>query len=241
MQGLLQRLTADELGHYEENGYVVVPGVLPLRDLEEVDRELDRIMSQPGFKASDHLPESIMQLGMRSEITRRFCEDERILALIEDVVKPGIAIHSAKLIAKPAHSEVVCHWHQDEAFYTKPDDPATFSQTRMSAWIPMQDSDERNGCLWVVPASQRWGLQPFEHIDYDTCRRRLAEQEEYAREHAIALPVKAGAVVLFHGLLWHHSKGNQTDRVRRAFIISYQEATVPIGLGAQWRVLRLAS
>jgi phytanoyl-CoA hydroxylase len=241
MQGLAQRLPADELRHYEAHGFVVVPDVFPLRDLEEVDRELDRIMAQPGYKAGDHLPESIMQLGMRSEITRRFCEDERILALIEDVVEPGIAIHSAKMIAKPAHSEVVCHWHQDEAFYTKPEDPATHSHSRMSVWVPMQDSDERNGCLWVVPGSHRWGLQAFERIDYDTCRRRLVQQEAYAREHAVPLPVPAGSVVLFHGLLWHHSKGNQTDRVRRAFIISYQEATVPLGLGGQWRILRPAA
>jgi hypothetical protein len=45
-----------------------------------------------------------------------------------------------------------------------PKDPATFSKTRMSVWIPLQDADERNGCLWVVPGSHTWGLQPFVEV-----------------------------------------------------------------------------
>ena len=47
-------------------------------------------------------------------------------------------------------------------------------------------------------------------------------------------------MVLFSAWLWHHSKNNTTDRVRRAFIVSYQEATVPKGAGEQWQVLRPA-
>lgn len=37
----------------------------------------------------------------------------------------------------------------------------------------------------------------------------------------------AGDAVLFSAYLWHHSKGNETEQVRRAFIASYQEAAVP--------------
>ncbi|MDP6037406.1 MAG: phytanoyl-CoA dioxygenase family protein, partial [Candidatus Latescibacteria bacterium] len=59
-------------------------------------------------------------------------------------------------------------------------------------------------------------------------------------DDAILCPVKAGDMLLFHACLWHHSKGNQTDRVRRAFIVSYQEATVPRGNGKQYKILRQA-
>lgn len=59
-------------------------------------------------------------------------------------------------------------------------------------------------------------------------------------DDAIPRPVKAGDIMLFHARLWHHSKGNRTDRMRRAFIVSYQEATVPRGNGDQYKVLRPA-
>ena len=160
------------------------------------------------------------------------------MSLIEAIVRPGIAVHSAKLVTKVPHSDIVCHWHQDEAFYTKPDDPKTYSKTRMSIWVPLQDATEANGCMWVVPGSQRWGLQDYEIVDYGACIRKLTP-EEYANEHAIPVPLPAGSMLLFHGLLWHHSKGNSTDHVRRAFIVSYQEAAV-LSDNAQWKLIRPA-
>lgn len=57
-------------------------------------------------------------------------------------------------------------------------------------------------------------------------------------EGAIPCPVKAGDMLLFSAELWHHSKENFTDQIRRAFIVSYQEATVPRGNGNQWKILR---
>jgi ectoine hydroxylase-related dioxygenase (phytanoyl-CoA dioxygenase family) len=66
------------------------------------------------------------------------------------------------------------------------------------------------------------------------------EIQAVLHEKSIPVPVKAGSAVLFSALLWHGSKGTDTDTVRRAFITSYQEATVPKGNGEQWRILRAA-
>jgi ectoine hydroxylase-related dioxygenase (phytanoyl-CoA dioxygenase family) len=217
---------------------VVVPDVVPVDELAAIDAELDRLLPEYEDRAG-HRPGWIMQVGAHSDVTRRVAEDPRLLSLIDTIVQPGIAIHSTKLVAKVPHSDIVCHWHQDEAFYTKPDDPATHSRTRMSIWLPLQNADERNGCLWVVPGSHRWGLNDFELVDYGQCRRKLTA-EEYANEHAVPVRVPAGSAVLFSGYTWHHSKGNATDRVRRAFIVSYQEATLTRH-GQEWRILRPAS
>jgi ectoine hydroxylase-related dioxygenase (phytanoyl-CoA dioxygenase family) len=51
----------------------------------------------------------------------------------------------------------------------------------------------------------------------------------YADLYAVSLPARAGSGVLFSAWTWHHSKHNRTARTRRAFIVSYQEATVPRG------------
>ncbi len=56
----------------------------------------------------------------------------------------------------------------------------------------------------------------------------------------LAVLHRAGDVVLFSALLWHSSQGNRSDRLRRAFIVSYQEATVEKGNKDQWMVLRPA-
>lgn len=235
----LRRLSADERATYDREGYVVVPDVFPRAELEEIDREIERLLAEPGNDAGGIHPTWIFQVARRSEMARAFAEDERLLALIEEIVQPGIAIHSTKLVPKPPHTDDVCHWHQDDAFYIRPDDPDTFSRTRMSVWVPLQDADERNGGLWVVPRSQEWGLQDYHMADTGQCRK-VIDREAYANENAIPLRVSAGSVVLFSAMLWHHSRGNQTDRVRRAFIVSYQEATVKKGAGEQWKIVRPA-
>jgi ectoine hydroxylase len=239
-QPALRRLTAEERAAYERDGFVVVPDVFPAHELAAINDELDRLITQPGVEAGPHRRGWIYDVARKSALTRQFAEDERLLALVEAVVFPGIAIHSTKLVTKLPHSPDICHWHQDEAYYLKPEDPATHSQRRMSVWVPLQDTDQRNGCLWVVPGSHRWGIDDWTWQESGTCQKRI-NRHEWAEQHALPLPVRAGAVVLFSAWTWHHSKQNETDQVRRAFIVSYQEATVRRGAGEQWRILRSAS
>lgn len=233
------RLSEAQRRTYDEDGFVIVPDVFSTGDLQALDGEVDRLLPDHEDRAG-HRPGWILGVGTCSDLAKAVAKDERILALIEDIVQPGIAIHSAKLVAKVPGSDIECHWHQDEAFYRRPADASTHSRTRMSVWVPLQDADERNGCLWVVPGSHRWGLQPFVQVEYGQCRRKLTK-EEYANEHAVPVSVSAGSVVLFSAWTWHHSKTNHTDRVRRAFIVSYQEATIGQGAAAEWRILRPAT
>ena len=137
-----------------------------------------------------------------------------------------------KLTAKLPQSTDICHWHQDNAYYNA----HAMSETRMSTWIPLIDADEENGCLWVVPRSHRDGVR--EHGKYGgQCPTSMGPADMEA-EGAIPCPMNAGSILLFSSNLRHHSKGNATDQVRRAFIVSYQEATVPRGNADQWKILR---
>lgn len=237
----LRRLTDGERRQYERQGFLIVPDVFRAEDLDALDRQLDALISGGGG-ASGPRAGWLFQASSRSELVAGFAADPRILALLEGVVHPGIAIHSTKLVTKRPRSDIECHWHQDEAFYTDRDDPATVSRTRMSVWVPFQDSDERNGCLHVVPESHRWGLKEYEIQSHGTCVRKLKTDFDFST--AVPIPVRAGSVVLFNAYLWHHSKGNSTDRARRAFIISYQEATVSKVVGSygrEWKIVRAPS
>ncbi len=235
---MIHNLTRDEQYVFEEQGFVHIPEVFSAKELEEIDQEIDRIL--PEADAKGERSGWIYKVAQRSDVASRFAEDERLLGLIESIVHPGVAIHSSKIVTKLPRSDDVCHWHQDEAFYLDPDDPNTVSKTRMSVWVPLQDATEQNGCLWIVPGSHRWGLESYTIASTGTCTKRI-DREAYANEHAIAVPVEAGGAVLFSAWTWHHSKNNQTDNIRRAFIVSYQEASVPRGAGDQLRVLRPAS
>lgn len=242
----LRPLTPAERATYDDLGYVVVPDVIPPAELAMIDREVDEV--EQGLLherrrrrgASDGEPPTgvLLQLGMRSDVCQQVAQDERVLALIEDIVQPGVAIFSIKLITKPPLTDIPCHWHQDDAYYVRRSE----STTRMSVWLPLQASHEGNGCLWVVPRSHQWGLQVHSKRDWGQCRFAMdpAEVGRIVAEQAVPVPVPAGAAVLFSARLWHGSKGNSTNTRRRAVITSYQEATALAGNGAQWKVLRPA-
>ena len=231
----LPQLTTRQRREYDELGYTLVPGVFRADELAALDDEIERL--QVGVVAEKGYDDGwILRLGLRSEATREVCADARLLSLVEGIVQPGIAIYSAKLVPKLPHDDAVCHWHQDDAYYSE----ISQSRTRMSVWVPLHDSDEENGCLWVVPGSHAWGLQPWEQKESGYCTKGLIAPEDFDFSRAVSVPARAGDVVLFSALLWHSSQGNRSDRLRRAFIVSYQEATVEKGNKDQWRVLRPA-
>jgi hypothetical protein len=234
----LKTLTQAQLAEYEQNGFVVVPDVFNAGELELIDREVDRIVGSDkgGDKDSvDWNPRVQLSLGLRSGLMRRIAEDPRILALIEDIVKPGIAIYSSKMVAKVPHDDQICHWHQDDAYYVR----HSQSNSRMSIWLGLQDSDSTKGGVWFVPGSHKTGLR--QHATKETGQCRLSFDPVQAEIMGAVCPsMRAGSIALFSALTWHSSGPNTTDQVRRAFIVSYQEATVVGGNKDQWRILRSA-
>ena len=228
-------LPAAHLAQYHDVGYTLVRDVFPAAELAALNDEIDRLQAQVAVEKG-YDDGWILRLGLRSDITQRFCADERLLALVQDIVQPGIAIYSAKLVPKLPHDEAICHWHQDDAYYAE----VSQSRTRMSVWVPLQDSDEENGCLHVIPGSHAGGLQPYEQQEGGYCNKALIPPEDFDFSQAVPVRAQAGDVVLFSALLWHSSPGNRSDRLPRAFIVSYQEATVPRGNKEQWTILRPA-
>lgn len=229
------RLNAEQIAEYDRNGYVIVEDVFPREELQAMNDELDRVLAENerGTRSSTKRG-WLFRLGLATQRTRAFCEDPRILDLVGSVVHPGVAIYSAKLVTKEPSDPEICHWHQDDAFYRDNSE----SETRMSVWIPLQDVTVEQGCLEVVPGSHRRGLQPWSMRASGTCRRSIDSQIDPGEK--VFCPMKAGSMLLFSALLYHGSAGNTTNERRRAFIISYQEATASAGNADQWKVLRPA-
>ena len=232
----LPRLTRSQREAYDRLGYVIVPGVFPTAEVAEINREITRLRetSSPGAHDS---PYFLGTLSERSSMTQAICRDERVLALVGELVSPGISIYSAKLVEKPPHDLRPCHWHQDNAYYIQTNDSAC----RMSIWMPLQDVSEGNGALWVVPGSHREGVLECQNRQASgECGVKSFADADADLEGQLAVPMQAGDVLLFHANLKHRSKANHSDHTRRAFIISYQEGNAASGDGKTFEVIREA-
>lgn len=224
-----QRALSDaEMEVYEEQGFVVVPDVFAREELDAINAEYERLLA-----AGKQEPSMMLQLGLRSPFMQSMVAHPRILGLVERIVHPGIAIYSAKMVSKEPHVDRICHWHQDDAYYTK----NSLSRRRMSIWLGLHDSDQANGGVWFIPQSHKRGLRDHIARQSGQCSLSLEPSPEEIRG-AVCPAIKAGSIVLFSALTWHYSETNRSDRLRRAFIVSYQEASVIGGNANQWKILR---
>jgi ectoine hydroxylase-related dioxygenase (phytanoyl-CoA dioxygenase family) len=127
---------------------------------------------------------------------------------------------------KPAEFGGATTWHQDAPLW-----PIIKPMTPVSAWIPFDNADEENGCMWMVPGSHKWGNQ-MEFLRTQSNLKTLEDFKKLAQfqppadaeikeVEVISRPVKRGAVSLHHSLTWHGSPFNESTRPRQAVAIHY--------------------
>jgi phytanoyl-CoA hydroxylase len=125
----------------------------------------------------------------------------------------GIAIYRAVLFAKGAQGGSPLPWHQDAGVFWGLDrDPC------LQVWTALDDVPVESGAVEVVTGSHARGLAtPLGGVVPDNVLAKHAPE-------ALALPAKAGEVLLLHNYLWHRSGVNQTGKPRRAFTVCYMDA-----------------
>ena len=110
-------------------------------------------------------------------------------------------------------------WHQDATFFdTTPISVTTF-------WFALEDATLANGCLWVEPGGHRGPLRERFRRAGDQVRKEVLDATPWPSGSAVRpLPVAAGTLVCFHGLLPHYSAPNRSPRSRHAYTLHVTDA-----------------
>jgi len=93
----------------------------------------------------------------------------------------------------------------------------------LSLWIPLQDVDEQNGCLGVIPFSQHF-FTPYRSISFPAPFDTIQEE---VKKYLVPVRMKAGEVLIFDNRILHHSYANLsgTDRISVICGLFPEEAT----------------
>ena len=116
---------------------------------------------------------------------------------------------------KPAEQGGVNMWHQDAPLW-----PILAPMTEATAWVALDDVDESNGCMRMVPGSHRWGNA----IDFLQGLPNFEAMPAAWQGHTVEVrscPVRSGEVHYHHALAWHGSPANTSGRHRRAIALHY--------------------
>jgi hypothetical protein len=116
------------------------------------------------------------------------------------------------MLVKPPEQGAPFPMHQDYPYFPHE------RHSVLAASVHLDETDEENGCLHVVPASQKQG--PLEASgDSHTV--------DYPLSAGVACPASAGDVLFFNYLTIHGSGVNRSTRTRRNVLFQYRDPADP--------------
>jgi Protein involved in biosynthesis of mitomycin antibiotics/polyketide fumonisin len=232
LQFNVEAVTADDIRKYNEDGYFIYGSVVAPSEIEKLQLEADRLWeaSRKDFDSEASWNQNALLNGVHKEssILREIMYRSPLVDMMTQVIGPNIKAASNQLVYKHPRDQRPYDWHQDNGF--GPLEPAT----TVSCWMALDDVHENNGCLWIIPGSHKDGR--LDHTE-SRGRERIAMVENTS--NSIPVILKAGECVFFHGDTLHMSKGNSTEKVRRAFFFRYADADAIETLTGEPRIGKL--
>ena len=238
-------LTAAQQEKFWRDGYLVVDGAVNGETLARLRRQMDdwaeesrgqtepygppTVDGRPRFDLEEnHSTErpALRRINNPAEVSDDFhavMTDAPMVDMVADLIGPNVKYHHCKINSKLPGSTMVVRYHQDFPYTPHTNDDV------ITALLLLDDVDEGNGCLMVVPGTHRGTIDSlFENGVFTGKVNPVLEQDYLARQ--VPIEGKAGAVCLMHTRLQHGSETTQSaDRRRAIYICVYSAAdAIPI-------------
>ena len=156
-------VSEEQISFYCENGYLVVPNLVPADELAALKSEVDAIVAEsasvtentPVFDLEDTHSRAEPRVRRIKEphhhlsAAGRLVRHPGIVGILQALIGPGIRFQTSKLNMKSAAFGAPVEWHQDWAFY-----PHT-NQDLLAVGIMLDDVTLENGPMMVLPGSHK--------------------------------------------------------------------------------------
>ncbi len=241
------RVSVQQYVTFRQQGFLVVPGLVPADDVAEMNAHMDRLLageeSITGARIMKDLgmpdagPQDWLRVHMLhrlSPLHERFLLHPRILDVLEALIGPDVlALQSMLFFKQPGQPGQ--GYHQDSYYIP------TFPDTLCGAWLALTPATIQNGCLWYRSGSQFEPIYPdpkglganltanisdlgtIDHASHtDEAVNGLTRVADKYPE--VAVEAQPGDVVFFGGHIIHRSHTNQSNSPRRSFVGHYCNA-----------------
>lgn len=143
------------------------------------------------------------------------------------VPPPAVVVQSAVVYKQPASTAVQFGLHQDAAYLS------TDPESLVLAFIALDDMDEENGALALVPGSHlgpRYVTLRLGHGGFEPVEGGSPREDGFS---PVLLPMKKGAIAFVHGRTLHASGPNRSRSPRRSLIVHAMSAASKL-LATSW-------
>ena len=226
----------EEQDRYVEQGYLHVRGVFDADEVAELRSAVEGVLERAvtaqrdanhtwggSYLDEDERKQLVLKgfhdLQYHDGSFTRALTHPRMVAVLRRLIGPDVQLHHSKMLVKPPERGAPFPMHQDYPYFPHA------QHTMLAASVHLDDADEENGCLCVVPASHNLG--PLRSSDDGS---HHLDPEEYPLEVGTLIPARAGDVVFFNYLTIHGSGVNRSSRTRRNMLFQYRDpADLPLG------------
>jgi phytanoyl-CoA hydroxylase len=243
-----QGLTRSQTAFFQEEGYLVLEDIFSEADLQPAIDDINRAIDA---KVAELLRAGVLSRGYEelgfehrlAEISRetdqvalslwngvlhgpgffQLISNPKLLAVAESLCGPELIASSVyRLRPKiPHYGYGAVPWHQDSAYF----EPYCDRALVLTVWIPLVDSNEQNGCLWVIPRVHCGSVMPHR----PAAGKAYLEIVDDALPPGpnVCCPVAKGGALLLTNRTPHGSFDNRTEIVRWSMDLRYQSAALP--------------
>lgn len=222
-------LTTEQKRFYEDNGYIVVRGLLSPDEAAAYRKEAhalaERLQNFGSIDATwgsakDNAKKTVIlhchDVQFQSAAFTRLLVDDRLTSAAADIIGPNVQLHHNKMFIKPPENGSPFPLHQDAPFFPHE------RHSMIAAIIHFDDAPIERGCLRVVPGSHKLGLLPHQseglwHLPTN----------KYPIESATPIPAEAGDVLFFSYLTIHGSGINTSDKARTTLLVQMRAPDDP--------------
>jgi ectoine hydroxylase-related dioxygenase (phytanoyl-CoA dioxygenase family) len=225
---MMSVVTEDQRRQYREEGYFVLPGVLSDGDLELLRSgaayAITRMDAEMDARGTDRLD---INVRGRRYFSSKVAEERRELRsflfgeLMADICRATIGdtayLFNEQYVIKCADRETAFSWHQDSGYIHEHHEPY------MTCWIALDNVDESNGAVYLLPFSQV-GIRTYVRHARDP---DVNDMVGYCGSASgVAVDATAGSVLCFSSVVFHRSGSNLTDRMRRVYVVQYSPQVI---------------
>jgi phytanoyl-CoA hydroxylase len=206
---------------FSRDGYLVLNDFFNNELMLDLKNEIQRIFnSEENMQCrievdQNKLKEQGVFIGVAriNPIFKELVYEERLLTLLKELLENEVHFTDDKVVFKDANTDFGSPWHQDW-YYWK-------GSHKVSVWIALDDVNEENGSLMVIPGSHK---EQYNHEDLREDGFSKSVLPEYIKsEQVVSLPVTRGSIILLNDLTLHASHPNTSGKDRWAFIPTYTD------------------
>ena len=217
---------------YASEGFMVLEGVIAddtLRMLREecsyflgyMDARFDAGLVGEGalsFRGKRYFVNNYYRYSSR---TWRFIFGDLMAEVCRATLGDEAWLFNEQWVVKGGEQGMNFSWHQDSG-YVKFMDPGTEHKPYLTCWCTLDDVDESNGTVYLLPHSRGGTAQRIIDHQRDPATNDLIGYT--GDDPGIAITAPAGSVVAFSSYNLHSSGANSTERMRRVYLPQYAPA-----------------